>query len=294
MHRVEYLETQRIVPEYNPHHLKNVDIALVLGGGGSKGYAHLGVLEVLEENKIPINLIVGTSAGSIVGALYADDPHIKRVKKKCDRIDGDLMLTKHYSSALYGLMRGEYLKSFLGRNLLHKRIEDFSMPFVAVSASLETNQPVLIGAGPVIPAVHASAAIPLLFVPVYAYNQHLIDGGVVEPVPVRAAKLFNPKMIIAVDISTTPQRTKDYNKLSIFEGYNALGIAYHAAHISYYELAKIQREWADVVIIPDVKGFDYLDGTHKQEMYRRGKAAAREVLSKIRAHMKVHNIKHKQ
>lgn len=281
VHRVEYNLSKDELLNHRPRNFQNVDIALVLGGGGAKAYAHLGVLEVLEKNNIPIGLIVGTSAGSIVGALYADDPNIKSVRKKCNTIHHREFLDTYFASAIYGPVRGGYLQDFLTESLRHKNIEDFKIPFAAVATSLESNKSFVFTSGPAIPAVHSSSALPMLFTPVYAYNQHLIDGGTTEPVPVKSARSFNPKMVIAVNISTPPKNTEDYGQLSILGGYNALSIAYHAFTISCYELAKVQVQQADVAISPDLHEFGFLDGTDKDTMYLRGKEAAERALMDI-------------
>ena len=281
VHRVEYISHKNQTATYIPTNLYDADIALVLGGGGSKGYAHLGVLEVLEKNRIPISIIVGTSAGSIIGALYADEPHIELIKKKCNKIKDKEFLDAHLSSAIYGPVRGIYLQSFLRENLKHLNIENFSIPFAAVATSLETNKSFVFTSGSAIPAIHASSALPMIFTPVYAYNQHFIDGGAVEPVPVNTARAFRPKLIIAVDVSSQPSPTKNYDKLSILDGYNAFSIAYHALSLSYYELAKVQVQQADIAIKPNVYEFNFLDGAGKEKMYQRGKEAAEAALNEI-------------
>jgi NTE family protein len=285
VHRIEYLNAPKELPQITKE-IEKVNVALVLGGGGAKGFAHLGVIEVLEKNNIPIDLIVGTSAGSIVGALYADNPDIKSLKKKLIQVQRKDLLDTHIFSAIYGVVRGESLRSFLDKNLKKKNIEDLQIPFVAVATSLETNQPFIFRTGPVIPAVHASSALPMVFTPVYLYGHHFIDGGAIEPVPVSIAKKFAPKLIIAVNISSSPKTTDDYSKLSTFGGYNGPAIAYHALNISYYELAKLQSQHADVNIQPDLKEISLFDDTKKTEMFNRGKVAAESKLHEI--HLKLY------
>lgn len=261
--------------------IEKVDVALVLGGGGAKGFAHLGVIEVLEKNNIPIDLIVGTSAGSIVGALYADNPNIETLKRKLFKVKKTELLDANFFSTIYGAVRGTSLRYFLSKNLKKKNIEDLKIPFIAVATSLETNKSFVLQTGPVIPAVHASSALPMIFTPVHIYGHHLIDGGATEPVPVSIAKKFTPKLIIAVNISSAPQTTEDYSRLSILGGYNGPAIAYHAFNISYYELAKLQSKQADINIHPNLSKFGLFDDSNKWEMFNLGKAEAESQISQI-------------
>ncbi len=289
VHRIEYQDVP-LKPKEPTRDIYNANIALVLGGGGTKGFAHLGVIEVLEKSNIPIDLIVGTSAGSIVGALYADNANINITKKKFFSVSKKDILDQSLASAIYGPVRGEYLKKFLNTNVNSHDIEKLKIAFVAVATSLETNKSFIFRSGPVIPAVHASSALPGIFTPVYVYGQHLIDGGATEPVPVVTARKFSPKLVIAVDITTSPQTTKDYSKVSIAGGYNAIGLAYHAFNIAYYQLASYQSNLADITIRPDLSNFHFLDDTHKLEMYERGKYAAKKALPIIQKKIKELNM----
>lgn len=280
-YRAEYKNIPKIIPKPT-RKLDNINVALVLGGGGAKGYVHLGVLEVLEKNNIPIDMIVGTSAGSIVGALYSDNPNITELKKKLFSLTKWDFIDLSISSSVYGIAEGWNLRNFLSKNLRNTNINDLHIPFAAVATSLETNRSVILNAGPVVPAVHASSALPPLFTPVYVYGQHLIDGGATEPVPVATARRFKPKLVIAVNISSRPEDTHDYSKVKLLEGYNALGISYRALILAYYELSKLQTTLADVSISPDVSKFGLFDDERKEEMYKSGKEAAEKMLPLIK------------
>lgn len=279
-YRAEYKNIPPVIPKSK--RLEDVKVALVLGGGGAKGYVHLGVLEVLEKNNIPIDLIVGTSAGSIVGALYANNPDIKDLKKTFFNLTKWDLIDPSISSSVYGFAQGESLRDFLEKHLKDKNINDLKIPFVAVATSLESNRSFILSSGPVVPAVHASSALPPLFTPVYIYGQHLIDGGATEPVPAATARLFKPQLVIAVNISSRPQETEDYSKVKLLEGYNALGISYRALILAYYELSKLQTKLADISISPDVSEFGMLDDDKKEEMYNKGKKAAEKILPLIK------------
>ncbi len=154
---------------------------------------------------------------------------------------------------------------------------------MAVATSLETTKSFVFDAGPAVPAINASSALPSLFLPVYAYGQHLVDGGATEPVPVKTAKKYNPKVIIAVNIASSPKTTEDYSKISVMEGYNSVGLAHFSLAISYYELAKMQAEQADVVIAPNLSKYGLLDDHYRHEMYLLGKKSAEKAISQIKA-----------
>lgn len=283
-YRAEYKNIPNALPKLT-RKFDNIDVALVLGGGGAKGYVHLGVLEVLEKNNIPIDMIVGTSAGSIVGALYADNPNIEELKKKLFSLTKWDLIDPSISSSVYGVAEGWGLRNFLTKNLKNTNINELQIPFMAVATSLETNNSVILNAGSVVPAVHASSALPPLFTPVYIYGQHLIDGGATEPVPVATARKFKPKLVIAVNISSRPEETHDYSKVKLLEGYNALGISYRALILAYYELSKLQTTLADIGISPDVSKLGMFDDSRKEEMYKKGKEAAEKMLPLIKARL---------
>jgi NTE family protein len=287
-HRAEYPHIPKTI--LKAKELENIKVALVLGGGGAKGYVHLGVIEVLEKNKIPIDLIVGTSAGSIVGALYANNPNIDELRKTFFNLTKRDLIDLSFASSIYGVAQGWYLRDFLTRHLKDINIENLKIPFVAVATSLESGKTFVLNSGPVVPAVHASSALPPIFTPVYIYGQHLIDGGATEPVPVDTAKLFKPQLIIAVNISSRPLIVDSYDKVSLLGGYNALGISYRALMLAYYELSKLQTRLADISISPDVYAYGMFDDDKKEEMYAIGKKAAERALPAIKAKLKESNI----
>lgn len=265
-----------------PRKIENPHIALALGGGGAKGMAHVGVLEVLKENNIPIDLIVGTSAGSIVGALYADQQDITRLKtimlnsKKWDVIDPTIFSVYKSTFLLSGLAEGNAIKHFLYKHLKHEQIEDLPIPFVAVAANISKNVAHGFTSGPVVHSVYASSAIPPIFTPIKLYGDFYIDGGVIEPVPVRMAKRYNPKILIAVDITSKP--TTDMPR-------SMLGLTYQSISLFYYELSHMQSSQADIIIQPNIHDFGLLDDHEAEAMYLAGKEAAIKAIPKIKALM---------
>lgn len=263
----------------NPKPIKNVEVALVLGAGGSRGLAHLGVLEVLEREGIPIDLIVGSSAGSLIGALYADCPDAAKVKQKVIRLKKQDLLDLSIGAIFQALVRltgpiqGNALEKFIVERLGADWFEELKIPLIAVATNVDNNHIVLLRSGPIAPAVHASSALPPFFSPVQLYNQILIDGGVIAPVPVQVAKLFNPKLIIAVDISTPPSRAKLCN---------ALQLVYRSMHITFYELSGMQSTKADITIQPMLMGYGTFEDQYNIQLYEKGKEAAEAAIDAIK------------
>lgn len=266
---------------------RKMDVALVLGGGGAKGLAHVGVLEVLEEEGIPIDLIVGTSAGAAVGAIYASFMDARKVKEtllnlgKWDFLDLSISSICRMAVEASGPISGYNFEKFFVDNLPEENIEELSVPFAAVAVDIETADPFIVKSGPIAPAIHSSAAIPPFFAPVKLYGKVLVDGGVALPVPVSVAKEYNPKLIIAVDISAPPSK----GTLS-----GSIELTYRSLEISYYMLSRMQARCADIDIHPNLEGFGLFDDDRNEEIYLRGIEAARNIVSEIKRKLNDLNI----
>ncbi len=251
--------------------IKNVNVALVLSSGGFRGSAHVGVIEVLEENNIPIDLIVGSSAGSFVGAFYADDPNAASLKSKLLQVNYNSVIDTSLLSAIKatfyptGPVRGRALQKFMLTQMKARNFEDLKIPLIVATTSIVHNQTEVIQTGPIIPAVHASMALPPYFAPVNVYEDSLVDGGISAPVPVAIAKAYNPKLIIAVDICKKPSRV---------EPANAFQITTRAIDISCYELSRRQANLADIIIQPEIIGYGTFDHDSMIEFYHAGRRAA--------------------
>lgn len=269
------------VPKVPPKPIipKNVEVALVLGAGGSRAFTHLGILEVLEEEGIPIDLIVGCSAGSIVGALYADNPNAQALKRKViklrkkDLLDGSYLGILLAPFRLTGYVQGNALEKFLLKEMCARDFKDLKIPLVAVSTNVDHNHIVALSSGPIAPAVHASSALPPVFTPVCIYNQTLVDGGVISPVPVSIARRYKPKLVIAVDISTPP---------SCHPLTNAFELLYRSLHISFYELSRLQTTKADIVLHPNLEGYGTFEDQYNEQLYEKGKETARAAIKNIK------------
>jgi NTE family protein len=251
---------------------KTAKIAVVLGAGSSKGFAHIGALKVLEMNQIPINMIVGTSVGSAVGSLYAygyDAFQLQRISfavGQGDIVDFIIPLP------INGFIRGEKLEEFINKTLNNTPMEKLRIPFYAVATDIQNGQEVVFASGNTGQAVRASCSIPGIFRPVQIGGRMYVDGGVVSPIAVDAARRLGADIVIAVDISGGIDRTKPESTMAtIFQTFN----------IMYAKLSDIQLARADVVIRPKVDYIGSSDFSKRNEAILEGEKAAMEALPQI-------------
>jgi NTE family protein len=248
--------------------IKNVRVALALGTGGFRSIAHLGVIEVLEKEKIPIDLIVGASAGSMIGAAYCDRPKTALIKDAILNIK-----RKDIIESGFGSSSGRTLENFVNKSLSAKCFEELKIPLVVVSTNLCNNTVEIFRSGPIAPAILASSADPMVFKPVRLYGHYLVDGGVLNPVPVEIAQQFNPKLIISVNVTPPPSTLPIKNKKGLFT---------RCIEICFYKYAKCEAEKADVMIQPCFEDFDVYNDQKNVEAYESGKQAAYAAICKIR------------
>ena len=249
------------------------ELALVLGGGGLRGFAHLGVLQALDEAGIRPDLVVGSSAGAIVGAAYASGlPPAQLVTMAHELRVASLI---DFSPGSGGLMRGKHIATWVEELVAHKPIEQLAIRYAAVATDLQSGEPVLLERGAIGMAVQASAAVPGVTAPLtLADGTQLIDGGLSSLVPVRAARALGAKAVIAVDIYCHSPRT---------EGRGALAIAGRALQGQNCRLAAPEIAEADVLIAPAVRVASLSDrGEHAGAM-RVGYLATQAALPQIRA-----------
>ena len=175
-------------------------IALVLGGGAARGFAHVGVIRALEQEKIPIDLVVGTSVGSLIGSIYADTRSSFDLELIAFKLEKDDIFDFSVFSSTTGPVKGERLEKFVQSKVRKANIEELSLPFSAVATNLNTGERVVLDRGAVGRAVRASSSIPGVFTPVVYQNMTLVDGGVVDNVPVDVARAKGADIVIAVNI----------------------------------------------------------------------------------------------
>ncbi len=245
-------------------------IALVLGAGASRGFAHIGVLKILESNKIPIHMIVGTSAGSFVGSIYAYGFTAFQLQKMSFSIErGDIV---DLTIPDNGFVKGEKLEEYINTLLNNTPIEKLRIPFYAVATDIQNAQEVVFGKGNTGTAVRASCSIPGIFRPVKVGDRTYVDGGVVSPVAIDVAKRYGADFVIAVDISSDiGDRPPESTIETILQSFS----------IMYSKLSSIQLSKADIVIRPKVGYIGSSDFTKKHEAVLEGEKAAIEALPDI-------------
>jgi NTE family protein len=272
----------------NPHIApinKEINVAVVLGGGGARAIADLGVLEVLEENNIKIDLIVGTSGGSIIGALYADNPNANALKlimtklKTTDFVDFSLVAAIHSTHNLSSsFVNGHNGEKFLEHNMTAQEFKDLKIPFIAVATDIITGETVPLNNGPIAPAVRASYSIPGLFSPVEIYGKTLVDGGVSAPLGIHVARQYNPKIIIAVDLSLP---------IDTSQVHNLIDVVTKSLSINYLTLNNLLAKEADILIKPKIRNIGIFDAHRKEELYTAGRNAAELKITDIKKQLSI-------
>jgi len=250
-------------------------IALVLGGGAARGFAHVGVIRELEQEKIPIDLVVGTSVGSLIGAIYAADLDSFDLEWTAFKLQKDDLLDYGVLSAVMGmgLARGDKLEEFVKSRVKVANIEDLRIPFAAVATDLNWGTKVVLDRGSVARAVRASSAIPGVFQPVQHMGKILVDGGVVDNIPISVARAKGADIVVAVDISENVGNTNITNLVDVMIQATNIMFALNVAH---------SKKDADVLIAPKVGDVGMLDFTQKKRCMQAGIEAARAAAPAIR------------
>ena len=295
---------------------KNLKVALVLSGGGVKGYAHLGVLRVLERENIKIDYITGTSIGAFVGTLYSIGYSVDEIEKFLDDLNistfletvtdnTNLSLEKKESLKKYSAylsfdnelnfsfpkgLRGTgeaylLLKDLLGNYEYMDSFDNFPIPLRIVATNLNTGETKAFSKGDVAKILIASMAIPSIFEPMKIDGEIYVDGLVTRNLPVEEAYDMGADIVIASDIGAPVVEKDDYNILSVMN---------QASTIQASNITKISREKASILISPDVKDISALDSSKKKELMKLGKVAAEKEIDKIRLLTKNDNEKKKE
>ncbi|MGA2956339.1 MAG: patatin-like phospholipase family protein [Thermodesulfobacteriota bacterium] len=245
-------------------------IALVLGAGAAKGFAHIGVLKVLEMHKVPIHMIVGTSAGSFVGSFYAYGFNAFELQTMALSVEkGDIA---DFIIPDNGFIQGIRLAQYVNKTLKNTFLEKLNIPFYAVATDIQSGEEVVFGKGNTGAAVRASCSIPGVFRPVKIGDRVYVDGGVVSPVAVDAAKRQGADVVIAVDISSDVESTKPETTIDTI---------LQAINIMYSQLANLQCSRADVLIKPRVGHIASSDFSKRHEAILEGEKAAMDAIPKI-------------
>ena len=246
-------------------------IGLALGGGAARGFAHIGVIQVLEESGIKPDLVVGTSAGSLVAALYASGKSGAELATLADSMDESAFTDWSFPGR--GLIRGEAQAKYVRDNTGARSIEQMRTPLGIVATDLDSGQPILFQRGDPGVAVRASSAVPAVFQPVRIGTHEYVDGGLVSPVPVRFARQMGAELVIAVDISAAPDgnATGDPMRM-LLQTFAIMGRS-----INSFELRD-----ADVVLRPKLPGVSGADFTSRKKSIQAGREVTLAQLAALR------------
>jgi len=262
-------------------------VGLALSGGAARGLAHVGVLDVLKQERIPIDMIAGTSSGAVMGAVYASGQDTSKMienaldagwKRMAPLIDPSLPRT--------GFLKGKKIKNLLagyvGGDI---KFSDLKIPFACVATDIDTGEEVVINSGPVAEALRASISIPGIFTVVKWEGRYLVDGGLTTPVPVNVVKQMGADFIIAVNVNpdVSGRMGKTYrHRVEAHKEPNIFQIMMQSIYITTYAVARNSLTDADIVIEPDLTNIGAGDFNKAQELITRGQQAAQEAIPEIK------------
>jgi NTE family protein len=255
---------------------KPLKIGLALGGGAARGFAHVGVIAVLEEAGLRPQMVVGTSAGSLVAAIYATGKTGAQLQQTALGME-EVAITDWMLPIIgKGMFRGDALGRYVNQLVGGRLIEHMAIPLGIVATDLGSGQAVLFRSGDTGTAVRASSAVPAVFVPVRIGGREYVDGGLVSPVPVRFARQMGADIVIAVDISSPPEGNPADDTLQIL----LQTFAIMGKSINQYELKE-----ADVVVRPSLAGLRSADFSARKLAIDSGRAAMLAALPALKARL---------
>ncbi|UVW30282.1 patatin-like phospholipase family protein [Massilia sp. H6] len=262
-----------------PAPVRKVRIGLALGGGAARGFAHIGVIKALEAQGIVPEIIVGTSAGSVVGALYASGLNGFALQKTAMAMDEATI--SDWAMPLFGkstgLLKGEALQTYVNKAVNNQPMERLKIRFGAVATDLRSGQPILFNKGNTGMAVRASSSVPSVFQPVKIGANSYVDGGLVAPVPVKFVKEMGADFIIAVNISSATEGAATASSLDVLmQTFSIMG-----QRLNHFELKE-----ADVVITPALGNMGSSDFGNRNLAILAGEQAAAAVMPQIKAKLK--------
>jgi len=257
---------------------KRPKIALVLGGGGARGFAHIGVLQIMESAGVPIDLVVGTSMGSIVGAFYCAGIPMSKTAKLSENIKwgsiSNLNVPSLFTMFLSEkLLSNEAIEKFLNDNIGALSFDDLKIPLVCVATDLNTGERILLREGSVSFAARASATIPGIFQPAQYNQRYLVDGGLYENLPVNVARIFNPDIIIAISVSA------DISKNATS---NVFAILMQAIYIQGKVFDGVNMENSDIVISPAVGEISAIELDKAAQIIDKGFIAGQKSINNVK------------
>lgn len=246
-------------------------MALVLGGGAARGFAHIGVIKVLESQNIYPDMVVGTSAGSVVGALYASGMNAFELQRAALALEESTL--SDWTIGNRGVLKGEALANYVNRQVQGRPIEKLNRPFAVVATDVRSGEPVVFQRGDTGTAVRASSAVPGIFTPVKIGDREYVDGGLTHPVPAAVARRLGAQVVIAVDISARPRNQELSGTIDVLlQTFTIMG-----NRVSEYELMQ-----ADIVIRPELANIKGTDFASRNVAILEGERATQAALAGIR------------
>jgi len=246
-------------------------VGLALGAGGARGLAHLGVIEILEKENIPIDIITGTSMGSLIGGIYACGTPVKYIIQLSRELNWDNVTDITFPRK--GLIKGDKLLSFLEIITQNKDFEDLQIPFAAIACDIEKGEHIVLNTGSVAKAIRASTSIPGIYVPFQHQDRYLVDGGVLDRVPISTLRMMGADIIIAVDIGV---KAVNNNVKNLFD------ILLNTFDIMQQEFEKIKEHDADIIIKPDLENITKFELDKADLCVKAGRDVAKQMLDKIK------------
>ncbi len=249
-------------------------IALVLGGGAARGFAHIGVIKALEAQGIVPDMVVGTSAGSVVGTLYASGMSGFDLQKLALQMEEDMVAD--WTLPNRGVLKGEALQDFINQKVKNLPIQKMPKPLGIVATDLQSGDKVLFRQGNTGMAVRASSAVPGVFQPFEISGRDYVDGGLTSPVPAQSARAMGADFVIAVDISNVSRREKLTGTLDVLlQTFAIMG----------HTLSKHELEDADVVIRPKTAAVSSTDFEDRHLAILEGEKAAADIMPELKSRL---------
>lgn len=288
--------------------LGGVRVGLALGTGAALGHATIGVLKVFKREGIPVDMIAGTSMGSLIAGCYAAGYEPEEIESMAMRIDKSWVYENLFWDLTVlrsGMFQGETLLRFIRSYMGSREFSDMDIPFACVAADIETGEEVVLKSGRVAEAIRASCGLPIIFVPIHLNGRYLVDGGLVNPVPTRVLADLGADVMIAVNLTMPagdrPHHThgapakplldrpvsletlREAAMPQVLKNPHIIDVFFNMIYTMEYEVAQSRLEMAHVVLHPDLKGFSWTELHRAKEIIQAGERAAEEALPRIKA-----------
>ncbi|BDW11281.1 exported phospholipase [Polynucleobacter sp. SHI8] len=257
------------------HIIKDPVIGLALGSGAARGFAHIGVIKVLEANGIKPSIIVGTSAGSVISAIYASGKSANELQQIAIDLDEATITdwTNPFSTKMGGMIKGDALQSKINQLVKNRPIEQMKIPLGIVATDLKTGNPILFQRGDTGQAVRASSSVPGVFMPTVIQGKEYVDGGLTSPVPIKFTKNLGADIVIAVNISSDPS---DQNVSGI------LGTLLQTTTIMGRSITNWELPLADVIVVPQLPQMKSTDFRSRNAAILAGEIAMQQQITLLK------------